>query len=146
MLFRWSMNLDGQRTNRVLGISLLVLILSTSCHSWHKTLTFVQQLSYEFSKIKHIYLVYFDFIIHLSFWLFKSDDYLWYEIFYVVSILCYIWCTWNINFIKTWYTQFYSKLFFFKYNFLNDHSGWNLRILLAYWSINDGWMSSRMEY
>lgn len=50
------MNLDGQRTTRVLVISLLVLILSTSCHSWHRTLTFIEQLSYELSPIKKISL------------------------------------------------------------------------------------------
>jgi hypothetical protein len=49
------MNLDGQQANRVLVISLLIIILSgVPCYSWHKTLTFVQHLSYETSKIYSI--------------------------------------------------------------------------------------------
>ncbi|CAF4370023.1 unnamed protein product [Rotaria sp. Silwood2] len=48
------MNLDGQRTVRVLVISLLILFLIITsiipCHGWHKTLTFIQQSSYELSN------------------------------------------------------------------------------------------------
>ncbi|CAF3782374.1 unnamed protein product [Rotaria socialis] len=45
------MNLDDQRTNRVLAISSLVFILniifSIPCNGWHQTLTFTQKLTYE---------------------------------------------------------------------------------------------------
>ena len=49
------MNLDAQRIDRILVISrlifILIIIFTSSCHGWHKTLTFVQQSSYESSKI-----------------------------------------------------------------------------------------------
>ena len=50
------MNLDGQRANRVLVISLVVILIFSSSPSngWQKTLTFVQQSSYELSKNKQI--------------------------------------------------------------------------------------------
>ncbi len=42
------MNLDEQWRNRVLRISIFILIIfSIPCHCWHKTLTFTQQLSYD---------------------------------------------------------------------------------------------------
>ncbi|CAF2911575.1 unnamed protein product [Rotaria sp. Silwood2] len=45
------MNLDGQRTNRVLVISSLIfivnIIFSIPCNGWHQTLTFTHKLSYD---------------------------------------------------------------------------------------------------
>lgn len=42
------MNLDKQWKNRVLLISIFILIrFSIPCHCWHKTLTFTQQLTYD---------------------------------------------------------------------------------------------------
>ncbi|CAF1092182.1 unnamed protein product [Rotaria sordida] len=45
------MNFDDQRTVRILVISLLIFFLIITfivpCHGWHKTLTFIQQSSYE---------------------------------------------------------------------------------------------------
>ncbi|CAF4307331.1 unnamed protein product [Rotaria socialis] len=55
------MNLDGQRTIRILVISLLIFFLIITfivpCHGWHKTLTFVQQSSYEFSPDSENYQI-----------------------------------------------------------------------------------------
>ncbi len=42
------MNLDQQWKNRVLRISIFILIIfSIPCYCWHKTLKFTQQLSYD---------------------------------------------------------------------------------------------------
>ncbi|CAF1577329.1 unnamed protein product [Rotaria sp. Silwood1] len=48
------MNLDDQRTVRIFVISLLLFFLIITfinpCHGWHKTLTFIQQSSYELNS------------------------------------------------------------------------------------------------
>lgn len=97
--FKWSMNLDGQRTNRVLLISLLIFVLlilrSMPCDGWHKTLTFVQQSSYELGKSKKSDAV---LLWETSFTRFEqipSEHFLWYEVFHLVWILCHLWRTWN---------------------------------------------------
>ncbi|CAF4963496.1 unnamed protein product, partial [Rotaria magnacalcarata] len=55
------MNFDGQRTIRILVISLLTFFLIITfivpCHGWHKTLTFVQQSSYELSPNSENYQI-----------------------------------------------------------------------------------------
>jgi len=45
------MNFDSQWIDRVLVISLVLIISNSICHGWHQTLTFRQRLSYELSKL-----------------------------------------------------------------------------------------------
>lgn len=91
-------------------ISVLIVIFTNPSLTWHQTLTYSQRSSYELSKIFLSCLINFQFsFILISFQSIVDKFVCQYEIFYVVSIVCDIWCSWTINFTSTSSKQIISK-------------------------------------